>query len=132
MTTGAAIAVGAWVLLPAAMFGGDALMRLMIRGGVLSEHKQTWFRAGHAHAGTLLLLLLLYIAFIDATSFGAGTKTIWTVVAAVGVLGVSGGLFLHMATGRPDSVSAGIRMTTISAVVLAVASLALAYGLATA
>lgn len=127
------VAVTAWVLLPTVMFGGDALMRLMLKGSVLSPHKEaSWFRAGHAHGGSLLLLVLIYINFMDETGFEATTQAIWSTVALVGALGVSGGFFWHMHNGTPHQVSAGIRCTAAAAAVLAVACLALSYGLAVA
>jgi hypothetical protein len=48
----------AWIALPTVMYGGYALLGLLTRDR-LSPFQQTYFRAGHAHAGVLLLLALL-------------------------------------------------------------------------
>lgn len=48
-----------WIALPTVMFGGFSLLGLIV-GGELSPFQQTFFRAGHAHAGVLLLMSLLY------------------------------------------------------------------------
>ena len=127
-----ALAAAPWLLLVTAMVGGEALMRLLVKGGILSPHKETWFRAGHAHAGTLLLMFLLYLDFIERTGFGGTARAVWSVTALVGVLGIPGGLFLHMGSGRPHHASAGIRITSGASVVLAGACIALVYGLVTA
>ena len=51
-----------WILLPTVMFGGYSLLHLQVRKEVLTPFQETYFRAGHAHAGALLLLSLLYIS----------------------------------------------------------------------
>jgi Ni,Fe-hydrogenase I cytochrome b subunit len=61
-----AFSVLAWIALPAVMYGGYALLGLLARGG-LSDFQLTYFRAGHAHAGVLLLLALLYHIYLEQT-----------------------------------------------------------------
>jgi hypothetical protein len=58
----------AWIALPTVMYGGYSLLRLINRGNVLTPFQVTWFRAGHAHAGVLILMSLLYYTFLDQTS----------------------------------------------------------------
>src|SRR5215204_440205 len=52
------------------MFGGYSLLRLLIRGGVLSPFQEQFFRAGHAHAGVLLVLSLVYFRYLADTALG--------------------------------------------------------------
>ncbi len=126
------IAAAVWLLLITVMFGGEALLRLLIKGGILTPHKETWFRAGHAHGGTLLVMVLVYLTFMERTHFGATAQTAWSVVALIGALAVAGGFFLHMGRGLPHRASRGTRVTVMGSIALAAACLALIYGLVTA
>jgi hypothetical protein len=49
----------AWISLPTVMFGGYSLLHLINRGNSLTPFQVTWVRAGHAHAGVLVLMSLL-------------------------------------------------------------------------
>jgi hypothetical protein len=118
----------AWIALPTVMYGGYALLGLLTRGG-LSEFQQTFFRAGHAHAGVLLLMSLLYHHYMEQTKLSPGIKVAAAAVVLVGILAQSGGFFLHMLIGRPGAPSLGTAITSIGALLLAAAVLMLAYGL---
>lgn len=120
----------AWIALPTVMYGGYALLGLLSRGE-LTEFQQTYFRAGHAHAGVLLLMALLYHHYMERTSLRPGLKILGAAVVLVGILGQSGGFFLHMVIGQPGAPSAGTVVTTIGAALLAAAVLLLVYGLIT-
>jgi hypothetical protein len=56
------------VALPTVMFGGYSLLRLLVQGGVLSPFQEQFFRAGHAHAGVLLVLSLVYYRYLAGTA----------------------------------------------------------------
>ena len=120
------------VSLPTVMFGGYSLLRLLNQGGALSPFQEQFFRAGHAHAGVLLVLSLVYYRYLADT--GLGDRARWLACGAllVGILAQSGGFFLHMAAGRPDAPSRGTLLSTVGAVLLAGALLFLAYALAVA
>ncbi len=114
--------------IPTVMYGGYALLGLLSRGE-LSEFQQTFFRAGHAHAGVLLLMSLLYHYYMEQTGLSRGLKLAGATIVLVGILAQSGGFFLHMVVGQPGSPSLGTTVTTVGAVLLAVAILLLVYGL---
>ena len=118
------------VSLPTVMYGGFSLLQLGTKGK-LTAFQTTFFRAGHAHAGVLLVLSLAALDVLDRTDLGDGA--VWTVclLLTLGVIAQSGGMFLHMAIGRPGKWSAGNWVTTAGAGCLAVALLTLAYGVAT-
>jgi hypothetical protein len=120
------------ISLPTVMYGGYSLRRLLESGDRLSEFQRTYFRAGHAHAGVLLVLSLVYYQYLAATTLADTAKWIACVVVLIGILAQSGGFFLHMATGQPRRSSSGTTVTTIGAVLLAAAMLYLAYALITA
>ena len=118
----------AWIAIPTVMYGGYALLGMLTRGG-LSEFQQTYFRAGHAHAGVLLLMALLYHHYMELTALSPGMKVGGAALFLVGILAQSGGFFLHMLVGRPGEPSLGTTVTSLGALLLASAVLILLYGL---
>jgi drug/metabolite transporter superfamily protein YnfA len=120
----------AWISLPAVMLGGNFLLR-HLTGARLTEFQETFFRAGHAHAGVLLLMSLLYHIYLEQTALSSPIKVGAAVVVLVGVLAQSGGFFLHMAIGQPGEPSVGTSITILGAVLLAAAIVLLVYGLIT-
>jgi hypothetical protein len=120
----------AWIALPTVMYGGYALLRLLNKGNVLSPFQVAWFRAGHAHAGVLILMSLLYYLFLDRTSLPpVGVKHAACATLVVGILAQSGGFFIHMMRGQPNQPSVGTTVTVTGAALLACAVLVLVYGL---
>ena len=59
------------VSLPTVMYGGYALLDLLSKEK-LNEFQRTYFRAGHAHAGVLLVMTLATLAVLNGTEFGDG------------------------------------------------------------
>jgi hypothetical protein len=121
----------AWIALPTVMYGGYALLGMLSRGG-LSEFQRTFFRAGHAHAGVLLLMSLLYHYYMEQTNLSPTTKLVGAILILVGILAQSGGFFLHMAIAQPGAPSLGTTITSLGALLLVIAILILVYGLVTA
>ena len=120
----------AWIAIPTVMYGGYALLGMLSRGG-LTEFQRTYFRAGHAHAGVLLLMSLLYHYYMEQTNLSPTTKLVGAILVLVGILAQSGGFFLHMAIGQAGTPSLGTTITSIGAGLLAVSVLILVYGLIT-
>ena len=59
------------ILVPAVAFGGATLLTLILGGtpGYLdNEVRQALWRAGHAHAGVLLILALIALRYVDETT----------------------------------------------------------------
>jgi hypothetical protein len=57
-------------------YGGWALLTFISGRAGLSEAQLRWFRAGHAHAGTLLVLSLVYFRYLSDTSLSMTLR--WT------------------------------------------------------
>ena len=87
------------------------------------------FRAGHAHAGVLILMSLLDYLFLDTTWLPIGVKHVACVTLVIGILAQSGGFFIHMMRGQPNQPSVGTTITVTGAVLLMCAVLVLVYGL---
>lgn len=77
------------------MYGGYALLNLITRGNVLTPFQVTLFRAGHAHAGILLVMSLLYYFFLDMTVFPLALKEAGCAAFAAGIIAQSGGFFVR-------------------------------------
>ena len=122
----------AWIALPTVMYGGYSLLSLVNRGNALTPFQVTWFRAGHAHAGVLLVMSLLYYTFLDKTALSPVVKHTACATLVVGILAQSGGFFIHMLKGQPNQASVGTTVTVIGAVLLVCAIAVLVYGLITA
>lgn len=121
----------AWIAIPTVMYGGYALLGFLTRGG-LTPFQQTFFRAGHAHAGVLLLMSLLYHYYMEQTNLSPKIKVTSALIVLVGILAQSGGFFLHLVIGQPGARSLGTTLTGLGAALLVVSILILVYGLITA
>ena len=115
-----------WIALPTVMFGGYALLGLMARSNPwLTPFRMAYFRAGHAHAGVLLVVSLLYYTYLAQTTFSSGVKLLACLVLLIGLLAQSGGFFLHMLEGLPHLHADGL----VQLLYLGGISSALGYGL---
>lgn len=123
-------AIISWILLPTVMFGGYSLLRLMA-AGELDEFQMTFFRAGHAHAGVLLVMALVYFGYLARTAVSDAFKGWACAILMLGILAQSGGFFLHMVVGEPGESSPGTLVTTLGALLLTIAVGLLVYGLIT-
>ncbi len=117
------------LILVTVMFGGASLLRILIDGDVLSDWQVDQFRAGHAHAGVLLILGLVYTMLLERTRWSFNRKRAAWAVLVIGGVSQSGGFFLHMLVGEPESFSAGTALTLGGAVLLAAAVIALGVSL---
>jgi hypothetical protein len=118
-----------WALLVGVMFGGYSLLRMLSSGDGLSEHEEQFFRAGHAHAGVLNVIGILYGTYLGRTLLSARSQIAAWLTYILGVALMSGGFFVHMAVGEPGDGSIGTTLTATGGVILAVTVLFLAWHL---
>lgn len=111
-------------------FGGWALLGFLTGEGRLSAFQEQFFRAGHAHAGVLLVLSLVYFLYLERASLSTPRQWVAGAVLLVGILAQSGGFFLHLALGEQGRSSAGTWLTRTGAIAIGVALLLLILGLA--
>ena len=123
------LAAISWALLVTVMFGGYSLLMLLTGGGELTDFEEKFFRAGHAHAGVLTAIGILYSSALGRTLLPARRQVVAWTVYLVGALLQSGGMFVHMLVGEEGERSAGTWMTISGAVVLAGSVLFLAWQL---
>jgi len=113
-------------------YGGWALLSFLTAREGLTDSQKQFFRAGHAHAGVLLVLSLVFFVYLDRTDFSDATQWIVGLVLLTGILAQSGGFFLHLGGGAPARPSLGTRLTRTGAVLIAAALVTLAVGIAQA
>jgi hypothetical protein len=89
----------AWVALPTVMYGGYALLGLLTKTNALTPFGRTWFRAGHAHAGVMLLMALLFFDYLSHTRLSLAAKHIACGTFVAGILGAVLLTIRHCDTG---------------------------------
>jgi hypothetical protein len=114
------------------LYGGWALLTFLTGKPDLGAAQARFFRAGHAHAGVLLVLSLVYFRYLPETGFSDGLQWACGLLLLAGVLAQSGGFFLHLAAEDLEKPSAGTKTTRTGAFLIAIALLSLALGLAIA
>lgn len=129
MQSGRLFPILTWIEIPTVMYGGYALLRLLEGSPWLTDFRRVYFRAGHAHAGVLLLQALLYQQALNRTGLAEPTRFALSAAVAAGTLAQTGGFFLHMAIGKEGRPSVGTFVTSVGAAALAGSSLALAAAL---
>ena len=86
------------------------------------------FRAGHAHAGVLLVMSLAYYIYLGSAALPMSAKYSAAAALVAGILLQSGGFFWRAFVDKKER-GVGKLMTETGAVLLAGALLLLAYGL---
>lgn len=111
---------------------GGLYMLMIVRGRTgVTPFQEKFSRAGHAHAGVLLILALVCQAFVDATDLSG----VWAWVARSGVaisalLMPAGFFFSSMGSGRTEP-NRLIALIFVGAAVLALSLATLGVGLLT-
>ena len=113
--------------------GGLYMVKVVTgRAGELTPFQVGFSRAGHAHAGVLLILALLCIVFSEATDLtGFWLWLARSGVAVAALLMPAGFFFSSMGTGR-EKPNRLIALVFVGATVLAAGLVSLAVGLLTA
>jgi hypothetical protein len=117
------------VSIPTVMYGGFSLLRLLAPER-LNEFQVRFFRAGHAHAGVLLVLTLAALDVAGRFGVSSGLTWIFGILLLVGASAQGGGMFIHMGVGSPGKWSWGNTVTSIGALVLVAGIVVLIYGVA--
>lgn len=110
-------------------FGGWSLLGFLTGSGRLDEFQERYFRAGHAHAGVLLVLALAALPYLDRGGFAPRTQWLAGGLLLAGILAQSGGFFLHLWLGEAGHGSPGTVVTRAGAVAIAGALGTVAVGL---
>ena len=110
-------------------FGGTYLLRI-VRGAALATPFQVAFaRAGHAHAGVLVIFALICQLYVDGVDLGGIGETIARGGVALAAILMSAGFFLSSAGKGRSEPSGLIALVYAGAASLAAGTLTLGYAL---
>jgi hypothetical protein len=119
------------IVMPAVVYGGASILSLLISdpGYAQNELRQDLWRAGHAHAGVLLVLSLVTLRYVDEAALPEGLKTLvrHSIPAAAILLPLA--FFLSVLSPEATEPNAMIYLAYVGAVSLAVGLLTLGVGL---
>jgi hypothetical protein len=80
-------------------YGGTFLLRVVSGGVPATEFQKSFFRAGHAHAGVLVILGLIGTVLVNATELDGLAELVARDGVPLGAIAMSAGFFLS-AIGR--------------------------------
>ena len=119
------------LLLPAVELGGASILSLLISdpGYAQNELRQDLWRAGHAHAGVLLVLSLVALRYVDEATLSEGMRWVVRLSLPAAAILMPSAFFLSMVSPEATQPSALIYLAYVGAVSLAVGLLTLGVGL---
>ncbi len=113
-------------------FGGWYMLRILQRKVDLTGFQRAFSRAGHAHAGVLVILGLVGTLLVDATRLDGAWEWIARDGVPLGAILVSAGFFLSAADPGRERPNRLIVLVWLGAAALAAGVVALGIGLLTA
>ena len=119
------------ILMPAVAYGGTSILSLLVGNPEYADNqlRQDLWRAGHAHAGVLLVLALVTLRYVDEATLPGTLK--WFVrhsIPAAAVL-LPAAFFLSVLSPEATEPNALINLAYLGAVSLAAGLLVLGIGL---
>jgi hypothetical protein len=120
------------VVYPTVIYGGVSLLQELIAarpGYIDNPIRQDLWRAGHAHAGVLLVLSLVVLRFVDEARLGRGLKTVVRLTTPVAAILMPLAFFLSIASPSATHPGSLIYLAFIGAVILAFGLLTIGIGL---
>jgi hypothetical protein len=119
------------VLMPTVVFGGVSVLSLLIGDPRYMENplRQNLWRAGHAHAGVLLILSLVALRYVDEARLSDGSK--WIVRTSIPSAAIFLPVAYFLSVLSPDATKPNglIYLAYVGAVALTIGLLTLGIGL---
>ncbi|MEV6284471.1 hypothetical protein [Kribbella sp. NPDC051770] len=113
-------------------FGGWFLTKIA-RGQIpMTDFQKAFARAGHAHAGVLVILSLVGLLYVDQTGLSGFWLWVGRLALPVAAILMSGGFFASSAGKNVNQPNKFIAILWVGAAALAVGALTLGIGLLTA
>ncbi|TDD62301.1 hypothetical protein E1263_03845 [Kribbella antibiotica] len=133
MTDASRILAGVILLTIVTIQFGGYFMTKIVRGQVpMTDFQKSFARAGHAHAGVLVILGLVGLLYVDQTSLTGVPLWIARLAIPLAAILMSGGFFASSAGKGRTSPNKFLWLLWLGAVVLAGGVLTLGIGLITA
>src|SRR5882757_7638167 len=120
------------IVFPTVLYGGVSLLIMLINPG--SEYmqnplRQNLFRAGHAHAGVLLILSLITLRYLDEASLSNKEKAIVRLSIPLSAILLPAAFFFSVLSPHATKPNDFMYLAYIGAVVLAFGLIVLGIGL---
>ena len=122
----------AFISLPTIAFGGYFLLSVLRRQAgteKITSEQRDYFRAGHAHAGVLVLLAIIGQIILDQSRFGESATWGLRIGLFVSPLLISGGFFGGAPRTAGGSTTALIKLIPLGAIILGVSTIGLGVSL---
>jgi hypothetical protein len=120
------------ITVPTIQYGGYFLLRsLMDRSSGYMDNalRQNFFRAGHAHAGVIVILSLICQLLADAAVLPASLLWFVRIGVPISAILISAGFFLSVGSPNANEPNGAVALIYLGAIVLAIGVLALGIGL---
>ena len=119
------------ILLPAVVYGGTSILSLLIGdpGYAQNELRQDLWRAGHAHAGVLLVLSLVTLRYVDEANLPGWLRSFARHSIPAAAILLPAAFFLSVLSPDATQPNAMIYLAFVGAVSLALGVLTLGIGL---
>jgi len=120
-----------FVVLPTVIYGGVSLLSFILGDPAYMANKlrQDLWRAGHAHAGVMLILSLVILRYVDEARLSDGWKWIVRSAAPLAAIFLPVAFFLSVLTPEATEPNGFIYLAYVGAAVLALGLLVLGIGL---
>jgi hypothetical protein len=117
------------LLLVSVEYGGWSLLGVLTGRSQLGEFREQFFRAGHAHAGVLLVLSLVALRYVDEATLSEGMRWVVRVAFPVAAVLMALAFFLSVLSPEATEPNALINLAYVAGLLLAVGLLVLGVGL---
>jgi hypothetical protein len=119
------------LLLPAVVYGGVSILSLLIGDPAYADNqlRQDLWRAGHAHAGVLLVLSLVTLRYVDEATLPRNMKRLARHAIPASAILLPAAFFLSVLSPEATEPNAMINLAYLGAVSLAAGLLILGIGL---
>ena len=119
------------ILLPTVALGGTSILTLLVNDPGYAENalRQDLWRAGHAHAGVLLVLSLVTLRYVDEAALPEGLRRLARHAVPASAVLLPAGFFLSVLSPEATEPNALIYLCYVGAVSLAAGVLVLGIGL---
>ena len=120
------------ITVPTIQYGGYFLLTSLIdrhSGYMDNALRQNFFRAGHAHAGVIVILSLLSQVFVDAAVLAEPLRWLIRIGVPASAILISAGFFFSMLSPAARTPGRAVYLIYVGAVILAGSVITLGIGL---
>jgi hypothetical protein len=119
------------ILMPTVVYGGTSILSLLVGDPDYAQNqlRQDLWRAGHAHAGVLLVLSLVTLRYVDEANLRGRLKTVARHSVPAAAVLLPAAFFLSVLSPEATEPNALINLAYVGAASLAVGLLVLGIGL---